>query len=326
MWGIFLESKNVKKTNEIEFLVSTPSIDPDRSLEVGAHQFPSLREFKVRWPVAITHFLVHGGAVVAFWFVTPVALITCGILYFLTMLGITVGYHRLLAHRSYECHAIVKWFHIAFASISLQLGPITWARMHRAHHARSDTIEDPHTQIFGFWFGHIGWVLLAHPQIGRSSLWKKNPPDLMKDATLRFFEKFNFPLFLASLLILYYFGGLPMLLWAGCVRVVLTSHFVWFVNSLCHRFGSRRFSTSDWSLNNAFVAVFTLGEGWHNNHHRFQSSAKQGLFWYEPDISWLWLRFLQKIGLVWDLKTPAIYAPTPNSPEFPYEIAEAVHE
>ncbi len=278
--------------------------------------FPPFSEFKVRWPVLIVHTLMHAGSVWALWHFSLNGLVAGFALYFVTMLGITAGYHRQLAHRSYDSVKVVTWFHAALASISLQLGPITWARMHRAHHVKSDTLEDPHPQIYGFWFGHMGWLLLSHPSIGRSELWRKEPKDLTKDPVLVFLEKFNFPIFLLSMVALYYFGGLSLFLWAGCLRVTLTSHLVWFVNSIAHRFGTRRFETEDLSRNNFLVALTTLGEGWHNNHHRFPGSARQGLFLYEFDFTWLWLNFLKRLGLVWNLKTPASYAPPPTAPLF----------
>lgn len=271
--------------------------------------------FKVRWAVLVAYLVVHIGAIAAFWFFTWDAFFVFLALYMATaMLGITVGYHRLLSHQSFKTFPWVARFHATLGSLALQLGPITWARLHRAHHAFSDQIEDPHDQSLGFFYGHIGWSFLAHKTYGRSNILKLSHKHIESDPYMRWLDKNYFYLVLASYVLLYLVGGLPYLFWGGFFRTAWTLHVTWFVNSAAHRWGYRTFETSDKSRNNWWVALLTWGEGWHNNHHRFPLSAKQGLKAYEIDPTWIYIRFLQTLGLAWDIKTPASYAPEPLGP------------
>lgn len=305
-----LERKSKSVAYNLELEVTEIS-----SLRPSVVSLPPLSEFKIRWHVLIPLLIMHIGAIAAFWFIDLKSILVAALLWLITgLFGITIGYHRLLTHQAFKMPTWLSRLHIFCGVLAFQLGPITWTRMHRAHHALSDRPEDPHPQIYGFWFGHIGWAFLAHPRIGRSAKFKENPPELMRDPFLLFCENFAPIIFLSSLGLLYLWGGLPMLLWAGFFRWVWVSHITWSVNSFGHWLGYRRFQTSELSANNPVVALLAWGEGWHNNHHRFPSSAQQGLAWYEFDASWMWIRFLQKLGLAWEVKTPAIYAPPPVGP------------
>lgn len=308
-----------KIKSETEGEVSSPSVSPSgprtRAQAGIPLPFPSLREFKIRWPVLFVYAVIHIGAAFAPWFFSWPAFWATLFLWAATgMWGVSAGYHRLLSHRSYDTYHFVKWFHAFWGALSMQLGPITWARLHRTHHAKSDTIEDPHTQQFGFFFGHMGWTFLAHRNVGRSPLLKRELRDLTSDPILRFLEKYYLQLYVASLVGLWVIGGWPMLIWAGFLRTILLLHTTWAVNSIGHRWGSRRFETYDTSQNNAVLAPLTWGEGWHNNHHRFPNSAQFGLTKYEFDIGWVWIRFLKSMGLVWNVKTPSAYSPPPVGP------------
>jgi len=266
----------------------------------------TLKEFRVRWRVLVPLTLLHLGAIAAFWHFTWGAFSLAVLLWATTgVFGITVGYHRLLTHQSFETYPVVKWFHLFCASLTLQQGPISWVRLHRAHHAYSDTPADPHPQTYGFFFGHCGWAFLSHATIGRSEDVRRIPRDLAGDPVIQFFENWHYPLFFASLVFFYLVGGLPYLLWAGCFRTAFTLHTTWSVNSLSHRIGYRNFATKDSSTNSRFVSLLTLGEGWHNNHHRYPSSAKQGMRLSEPDFSWAWIQFLRLIGLAWNVRVPS---------------------
>lgn len=282
--------------------------------EPAPHTGVRLRDFKIRWHVLIPLVVLHAGALAAFWFVDFYAIGVAVALWVITgMLGITVGYHRLLAHQALEMPRWLKRFHLFCGVLAFQLGPITWVRMHRAHHAYSDRLQDPHPQLFGFWYGHMGWTFLAHKEIGRGPRWKETPQDLLQDPFVSWLERNVLWFFLGSLVLLYALGGLPLLLWAGFFRWAWVSHITWCVNSVGHRFGYRNFETNDQSTNHWLVALLAFGEGWHNNHHRFPSSAKQGLKFWEFDLSWQWIRLLKFFGLAWDVKTPAIYAPPPQA-------------
>lgn len=278
-------------------------------------ELPPLKEFRIRWPVLIAYAVIHLGAFAAPFFFTWEALFVGVGLWVLTgMLGISAGYHRLLAHKAYETHRWVRNIHATFGALALQLGPITWSRLHRIHHAKSDTIEDPHTQQFGFWYGHMGWSVLAHAVIGRSSLLKLELKDLTNDWYLRFLDRYYLHLVLASLVVLFLVGGWPYLFWAGFARIAFLLHTTWLVNSVGHRWGYRNFNTKDTSVNQPLLAIFGWGEGWHNNHHRFPSSSQFGLKRFEFDITWQWLKLLKVCGLIWNVKTPASYAPPANGP------------
>ncbi len=278
-------------------------------------ELPKFSEFRIRWHILIPFIVLHTGAIAAFWFIDLGAILTAAILWIVTgMFGITVGYHRLLTHQAMKMPKWLERFHIFCGVLAFQLGPMTWARMHRQHHAFSDRMSDPHTQIFGFWYGHIGWAILAHPKIGKHPKYRDLPHEMIRDPFLNFCEKFQPIIFVISLLLLYIFGGLPYLLWAGCFRWVWVSHVTWSVNSFGHMKGYRNFETRDLSTNNPIVALLAFGEGWHNNHHRFPSSAKQGLMWWEFDASWMWIKLLQRLGFAKEVKTPAIYAPPPIGP------------
>ncbi len=289
---------------------SQPPQFSNKSLEVH------FGDFKIRWTVLIAYFLIHFGAITALFHFTWTGFLSFLILYMLTaMLGITVGYHRLISHQSFKTFPWVMRFHATLGSLAMQLGPLTWANLHRAHHAFSDKVQDPHAQQFGFFFGHIGWSFLAHKSIGRSSLLKKPLPKIFSgDPYLIWLDRNYFWLITTSLVVLYLLGGLPLLLWGGAFRIAWTLHATWFVNSVCHRWGYRLFESSDESRNNWVVAILAWGEGWHNNHHKFPNSARQGLKWWEVDPTWIYLNMLKALGLVWDLKTPANYAPEPLGP------------
>lgn len=261
--------------------------------------------FRIRWQVLIPLGVLHLGAVVALFNFQLDAFLTFLALWLLTgMLGITVGYHRMLSHQAFETYPWVRGLHLFFAALTMQQGPIAWARIHRAHHQFSDTIRDPHPQLFGIFFGHLGWSFLAHREIGRSDIVRRIPDDLINDPIVRFFETFWYPIFLASFLALYLVGGWPMLLWAGFFRTAFVLHITWSVNSLTHRWGYRNFETRDKSVNNWLVGILAWGEGWHNNHHQFPYSARHGIKWWEIDLSWLWIQLLKYFGLAWRVKTP----------------------
>ena len=277
--------------------------DPGVATKADAAARLPWREFSIRWSILATLTVLHVGAVAALFYVTPGALLACALMWTGTMLfGITAGHHRLLAHQSYQTSPAVKAFHLFWGALALQRGPLTWARLHRAHHRYSDTIADPHTSLFGFFYCHVGWVFLNHRTIGRARKWKESCKDLEADAVVMFFERYHLAFFVGSLLALYAVGGLPFLLWGGAFRTVGALHSTWFINSAAHKFGDRPYDTDDISTNSLALALVTWGEGWHNNHHRFPYSARIGLTWRQFDPGWLWLSTLSALGLVEGLK------------------------
>lgn len=232
---------------------------------------------------------------------TEVALALCLAGYLFRMLGITVGYHRYFSHRSFKTN---RGFQFALAWLgccAAQKGPLWWTSHHRQHHRRTDTPEDPHSPVVrGWWWAHVGWILATdynETNLGAVQDWNRYPE-------LRWLDRNHWvpPLTLAALCLL--IGGWSGLVWGFCISTVLLHHAVFAVNSLCHIMGRRRYATSDASRNNLFVALITFGEGWHNNHHHFQRSARQGFFWWEIDVSYYVIQLLARLGLVWGIRKP----------------------
>ena len=240
-------------------------------------------------------------------------------MYVLTALGITVGFHRLFVHRSFETYMWVKVILAILGSMAVQ-GPLAqWVGQHRRHHQYSDTPEDPHTPhhhgdgilgvLRGFWHAHIGWFFDPEPpDLARYV------PDILGSAALRWTSRL-FPLWVALGLILPgVLGGLITrswggvwtgVLWGGLVRVLLVHHVTWSVNSACHLWGARPFESGDMSRNNPVFGILALGEGWHNTHHAFPSSARHGLRWWQIDVSYWVIRLLALFRLAWNVKLPS---------------------
>ena len=229
------------------------------------------------------------------------ALVLCGACYLLQMVGITAGYHRYFSHRSYKTSRIFQFMLAWLGCSAAQRGPLWWAARHRHHHRTSDTPEDLHSPVtHTLWQSHIGWVLSSASNETDGQMVK----DLSRYPELRWLERNHWlpPLTLAGLCFL--IGGWSGLVWGFFVSNVLSHHATFTVNSLCHLWGRRRYATADASRNNAFVALIALGEGWHNNHHHYQSSANQGFRWWQIDVSYYLICFLACMGLVWDVRKP----------------------
>ena len=221
-------------------------------------------------------------------------------------LSITVGYHRLWSHRTYQAHPIVKWFFLIGGTLAVQGSVFDWCAGHRLHHRHVDDIyQDPYSAKRGLWFSHIGWMLKNYPS-GHYDY--KNIPDLKADPVLVAQDKYY------ALWILLANIGLPALFgWmvgdiagtlvlAGLLRLVLSHHFTFFINSLCHMFGTRPYTDTNTARDNPILAIFTWGEGYHNYHHFFQYDYRNGVKWWQYDPSKWIIYGLSKIGLTWDLK------------------------
>jgi stearoyl-CoA desaturase (Delta-9 desaturase) len=243
---------------------------------------------------------------------SPVAILVCLALYWARMFAITGFYHRYLSHRSYKTS---RWFQFLFAVLgnsSTQKGPLWWAAHHRHHHQYSDKDEDVHSPTKrGLIYSHVGWIFARSNAPTRIRL----VPDLAKFPELRVLDRFDVlvPILLGTAC----FGlgvfletefpslgtsGLQMLVWGFFVSTVVLAHSTFTINSLSHLIGRRRFQTTDTSRNNLPLALLTMGEGWHNNHHFYPTSTRQGFYWWEIDLTYYGLYFLSKLGLVWDLK------------------------
>jgi len=209
-------------------------------------------------------------------------------------LGITLGWHRLLTHRSFQTPKWLEYLLVFCGTLACQMGPIGWVGLHRHHHAYSDQEPDQHDSNRGFWWSHMGWMLHEVPAKQEIARYTK---DIGNDPVYLFFEKYFLPIQIALGIVLYLIGGWSFVVWGIFVRLVLVYHCTWFVNSATHQFGYRTYDSQDRSTNCWWVALLTYGEGWHNNHHAFQYSARHGLKWWEIDFTWMMIRTLQALGL-----------------------------
>jgi stearoyl-CoA desaturase (delta-9 desaturase) len=226
-------------------------------------------------------------------------------LYVVRMFAVTGFYHRYFSHRGYRVRNRVVQFLMAFAgATALQQGPLWWANHHRHHHRHSDTEQDVHSPIrSGFWYSHTLWFLLIHQREELTGRGHDKPADLAKFPELVWLDRYHLVAPALLGVVLYAIGGLPYLVWGGISTVVLW-HGTFTINSLSHVLGRRRFETGDTSRNNLWLALITLGEGWHNNHHAFCGGAHAGFYWYEIDITYYGLWIMSKLGLISDLGAP----------------------
>src|SRR5271163_172118 len=258
---------------------------------------------KMNWPTSLVLVLFHIGAIAALFMFSWRNLLISMALYWITVgWGISLGYHRLHTHRSYKVPLWMEYFFAVCGALTLEGGPIFWVATHRIHHQKSDQAGDPHSPHDGAWWSHIGWILWGEGNHNNTKLMSKYAPDLAKH---RFYVVLNnwhwVPLVVLGLILLA-IGGLPMMLWGTCVRVVVGLHATWLVNSATHMWGRRRFATRDDSRNSWWVAALTFGEGWHNNHHAHPTSARHGLAWYEFDPSWISLKIMKFFGIARSIK------------------------
>jgi sn-1 stearoyl-lipid 9-desaturase len=219
-------------------------------------------------------------------------------------LGVGLGWHRLLTHRSFKAPKWLEYVLSTFATMSMQDSPDKWIATHRIHHAFVETEKDPHSTRLGFWWAQIGWVVWGTAQDHDQATMKRYVPDLLKDKGHVLISRFYYVPIIVSAFILFAIGGWSMVVWGVAARVVFGWHTTWFVNSLSHIYGSRPHETTDYSTNNWFVALLTFGEGWHNNHHAFPTSARHGLQWYQFDMNWIAIRLFEKLGWAKQIKTP----------------------
>ncbi len=250
---------------------------------------------------------------------TYVALLVGG--WLLTGSGITVGFHRLLTHRSFETYRWVRLGWMALGALSVEGSPLVWCAIHRRHHELSDQPGDPHSphlhgeslvgMLRGLWHAQSGWLFTGYwtqPEVERYV------PDLLADRALVLVDRLYYLWVLVSLAVPTLIGGLVAmswqgavlgLVWGGLVRIFVTHHITWSINSICHVFGRQEFVAHDQSRNNWLCGVLGLGEGWHNTHHAFPTSARHGLDWWQFDASWLIIRGMQAVGLAWNVRLPS---------------------
>lgn len=271
------------------------------------------RKLQVDWVRTIPFIVLHLSALFVFvvgW--SPVAVLIAILLYLIRMFAITGFYHRYFSHKAFKTSRATQFVFSLVAASAVQRGPLWWASHHRLHHKNSDKGEDEHSpRQHGFLWSHMGWFLAKHNFRPRLDYIK----DFAKYPELRFIDRFDIlmPVVLGVGLILlgnflhdYYpelnTNGAQLLVWGLVISTLCLYHVTFTINSLAHTIGRRRFKTKDDSRNNWLLAIFTLGEGWHNNHHYYPGSARQGFVWWEIDITFYILKLFEKAGLIWELK------------------------
>jgi stearoyl-CoA desaturase (delta-9 desaturase) len=255
-------------------------------------------------------------AVVLFWnrAVDAADLGILAVMYLVTAVGVTVGFHRLLTHRAFQTYPWLERTFAVLGSLSVQGSVMDWVADHRKHHAHTDREGDPHSPhvghgsgLSGLWHAHVGWLMETQGQAD----WKRYAPELYEDPAMRRIGR-RFPLLVVLSLLIptvagYVLDGFTLrgallgYIWGGLVRIFLVHHITWSVNSVCHFFGSRRFNIEDRSTNVGWLSVLSLGESWHHNHHAFPRSAYHGLRWWEVDPSGLIISTLRRLGLAWNV-------------------------
>lgn len=268
---------------------------------VAGHHHGELHD-DIIYPHVVPFVLVHLALLGMFWTGVSAASLTVAlVLYLVRMWAITAGFHRYFSHRSYKTGRVMQFVLAFLGQASAQRGVIWWSAIHRHHHLHSDTEEDVHSpRHMGFFHSHVGWIF--RPK--RATADYSSVPDLMAYPELVWLDRWHLvpPTLLA--VACFVFGGWQMLVVGFFLSTVVLYHCVFFINSLAHVVGSQRYLTGDDSRNNWWLALITLGEGWHNNHHHYQSATAQGWRWYEIDLSYYVLKVMSWVGLVWDLRAP----------------------
>ncbi len=220
-------------------------------------------------------------------------------LYVTRMFAITAFYHRYFSHRAFRTSRPWQFVFAVLGASAVQRGPLWWAAHHRKHHRHSDTELDVHSpRQHGFWWSHMGWI--THPSNFPTDLTQVR--DLARYPELRFLDRFDIVVPVALALLLFMLGGSQLLIWGFFVSTVVLFHGACLINSLAHALGRRRYDTSDDSRNSLALALITMGEGWHNNHHKFPGAARQGFFWWEIDLTYYVLLVLERLGIIRDLR------------------------
>mgnify|MGYP000300740106 CR=1 FL=1 len=267
----------------------------------------------IDWLRIIPFIGLHLGCLAVFWVgVSTVAVAIAVGLYLLRMFAITAFYHRYFAHKSFKTSRPVQFLFAFIGASATQRGPLWWAAHHRQHHRHADQHRDPHSPKQGFIWSHMGWFLSRKHFRADLSL----VPELTRFPELRWLDRFDIAVPVLLAVILYMTGeglaawqpalntsGWQLVTWGYFISTVVLIHATLLINSLAHRIGSRRYQTQDDSRNNFWLALLTLGEGWHNNHHYHAASARQGFYWWEIDISYYLLWCMQKLGLIWDVRS-----------------------
>ena len=268
---------------------------------------------RVEWARILPYILVHVACLGAFWTGVSWAAVTVGLIaYLVRMFAITGFYHRYFSHRSFKTSRAGQFIFGLLGAAAVQRGPVWWAAHHRHHHANSDLPSDVHSPVqHGFVRSHVGWFLTVKGYMPDFQLAR----DLLKFPELRWLDRFDLVVPVALGVGMFLLGvglhhwapelgtnGWQMLVWGFFISTVVCWHATYTINSLSHVFGKQRYRTGDTSRNNWLLAIVTLGEGWHNNHHYYPNSVRQGFYWWEYDITFYMLKLMSWLGIIWDLK------------------------
>ncbi len=267
----------------------------------------------IDWLRIIPFIGLHLGCFAVLWVGTStVAVATAIALYLLRMFAITAFYHRYFAHKAFKTSRPVQFLFALIGASATQRGPLWWAAHHRQHHRHADQEHDPHSPQQGFLWSHMGWFLSRKHFKADLSL----VPELARYPELRWLDRYDIAIPVLLAVLLYFTGeglavrspelntsGWQLVIWGYFISTVVLIHATLLINSMAHRIGRRRYQTPDDSRNNFWLALLTMGEGWHNNHHYHAASARQGFYWWEVDISYYLLWMMQKFGLIWEVRT-----------------------
>ncbi len=218
-------------------------------------------------------------------------------------LGIGLGFHRLLSHRSFQAKPWMARLLALCGTLAAQGGPVAWVAGHRVHHAHSDRDLDPHNSLRGFWWSHIGWIIYRDPVLGSFDGYSKYARDLTRDWFILFLDRWYVPVQVLLGVLLLLWGGWNLVFWGIFVRLVFGWHCTWLVNSAAHMSGYQTYDSRDHSRNCWWVALLSFGEGWHNNHHAFPRSARHGMRWWELDVNYLTIRLLEFFGIALEVRS-----------------------
>ncbi|MEO0574902.1 MAG: fatty acid desaturase [Pseudomonadota bacterium] len=276
------------------------------SLRVANRQANAVKIAMVVFHIACLGAIFTGASTVAI----SVALI----MYLIRAFGITAGFHRMLAHRSFKASRPVQFVLTLFGSLAVQGGPLWWVAHHRTHHRYTETDKDIHSpRTQGFWNAHMGWMMKAESFLENGA----NARDLHRFPELKFLQRNYATIIIGQMAAMFVLGvtlnyidptlgtsGLQMLVWGFFISTVALWHATFMVNSVCHRWGGQPHDAKDDSTNNWIVGILAIGEGWHNNHHKFPYSARHGLRWWQFDLTWIVLRIMAALRLISDLRLP----------------------
>lgn len=284
-----------------------------RWLDSHADSNEDMSSTEFNWVRLMPYVVLHLACFGAFFTgASTTAVVVCLALFWIRMFAITAFYHRYFSHKSFRTNRFFQFIFAVMGNMSAQRGPLWWAAHHRVHHQHSDQEEDLHSPVQrGFWWSHLGWLTCNASFVTRL----ERIPDFAKYPELRWLDRYDNVVPLVLILVLFFSGellsiylpqlntdGAQLVVWGFFISTVCLFHATVTINSLCHTWGTRRFNTTDDSRNNFILALLTLGEGWHNNHHRYAISTRQGFYWWQLDITYLILKAMSWLGIVHDLR------------------------